>query len=86
MTQANFFKVITPLMLSLEIQELEISSSFCLNFLLVVARILLEDYKANPNKPSNQLSPLHVACMNSLTDIVNLLLKNGANVNQIDPG
>src|SRR5690349_13982828 len=63
----------TPLMLCLESRQLE------------AAKILLEDYKADPNKSNSPLSPLHLATLYVYTDLVKTLVTCGAHINRVDP-
>jgi len=53
-----------------------------------IAKMMIQKYKANPNKMNGPRSPLHVAVMSSLNGIVALLIERGANVNaeELDSG
>lgn len=64
---------ITPLILALESGQEE------------CAFILLQEFKANPNKSSTNLSPLHIATKYKYSELVKLLVKSGAHVNRLDP-
>lgn len=52
---------------------------------LQCAKLLLQDYHADPNKSKSPLSPLHLAVKYGYGDLVKMLLDKGAHVNRLDP-
>jgi len=60
-----------PLILSMETGQVE------------CAKILLCEFDANPNLSKTDYSPLHIAIKNKYSELVDLLIKKGASIDQI---